>query len=304
MRPPVSSGLVSIVGLIVGLASFVLDVLPGIWAITVIAPSAALLLLSVWWERAPESFARVALLVRDFLSHPLFLLAIVLAVFALSLVGVGYLRSIDDAVDCSRSVRIDPEQGGIFRAAEDHPARYPDGGRIAITPEPWEWPEVLPQEPVIAFSYREVVGRQRNEDESGGAHLRFYDDPVAISDFDSLSFAISGEKGDDGREVDVAVRLVVDDPTLPPGDREVVVREAPSLQELGHFLTDHWQRIAIDLGEFAGDPFLQAPDWVDPDKINKIAFFVNNDMLDRSPSGTVRMKDISFTRRSRSGACW
>lgn len=277
--------------------------LPTLWAAVLTACCLVVFAGALRWEMAPESFTRLVVQIRHCLGRPLLLVAPVIAVLVLSILGTGYLRSVRDAVDCSQSVRIDADRGGIFRAAEDHPERYPDGGRIGITPEPWEWPELLPQEPVIAFSYSEVAGRQRNEKESGGAHLRFYDDPVPISDFDSLSFSIKGESGKDDEEPDVAVRLVVDDPTLQPRDREVVVREAPSLQELGHFLTEHWQRMDIDLGEFEADPFLRAPEGIDPDSINKIAFIINNDILGRSRSGTVLVKDISFTRHGRSGAC-
>ena len=306
-RPVLVLALISIIGLAAGLGSLALEILPVFWAVLLSAGATLLILGSLWWEMAPQSLGHSVLTTRDLLGHPLAVLVILLAVtapaLALSVISFQRVTDIEEAVVCGRSITIVQEDTGVYNAALDRPDIYPDGGRVDADYLSSPNPEPVLGETVMGFSYTMVPGREARETETAGAYITFYEDPVDISDFDSLSFSIDGDMGDEGREVDVAVRLAVDDPSLPPKEREVVVRVSPSLQELGHFLSGQWERITIDLGEFTLLPFLKPAEQVDPKKVNKIVIFVDNDIVDRSPSGTVRIKDISFEKHGGQGGC-
>ena len=238
------------------------------------------------------------------MRRPLFilcaLLSLTVVILVLAILATRTLAHIDKAVYCSRPISIDVDNGGTYSSCIDHPELCPDGRRIDTPDEPWEMPH---KETVVPVSWDKIPNQKKQEHETAGAYLLFYDDPVPLSDFDSLSFSISSSGDGGGGDADIIVALVVDDPNLPPKEREVVVRESPSVEDIGQPVSSHWERITIDLGEFALQPFRKPAEHIDPDRVNKIVFFVDNDIVDRFPSGRVRVKDISFGRRGSRGGC-
>ena len=319
MSAPITFGLISIIGLVVTLASIPLDLLPTAWAVVAIVGCLLLLALSLWAEMAPDSARRFAAWLQHAAKRlrpfmPALIAAFTLATLILVIVQYDKLTHIDTDIDrqsgeaavCARAIPIenlDPERSGTYRAADDYPQTYADGGRVGLTPQPWESPETLGNKTVIAFSYCQISGRERRQNETSGAYVTIYDDPISFSDYDTLSFSVDGDKGSGGQEVDVAVRLVLEDPSLSLADRELVVRESPSLQNLGYFPSGHWERLTIDLGEFTLSRMSASADRLKADTINKIVFFVDNDIVDRSESGTIRIKDIRFEKNGDSGSC-
>jgi hypothetical protein len=319
LSAPITFGFISVVGLVATLASIALDLLPAAWAVVAIVGCLLLLALSLWAEMAPDSASRFAARLlhaakRLQLVLPILIAAITLITLILVVVQRGKLVHIDTSIDrqsgeasrCVRAIRIegmDPNRGGTYRAADDYPQTYTDGGRVGLTPQPWELPETLGKKTVVAFSYSQIPGRERRQNETSGAYVTFYDAPISFSDYDTLSFSVDGDKGSGGQEVDVAVRLVLEDPSLPLAEREFVVRESPSLQNLGYFPSGHWERVTIDLGEFTLSRMSASADRLEADAINKIVFFVDNDIVDRSESGTIRIKDIRFEKHGDPGSC-
>jgi hypothetical protein len=209
---------------------------------------------------------------------------------ALSIMLISKTSKIEDAVVCAHSVAVTPNNSGVYRAALDRAGICSDDGRINAE----QLPSPAGEETVLGFSFNEILDRARCEPETAGAYIIFYEDPVGFYEFASLSFSIYSKNGDQCPGADIAIKLTLDDPAFPPRDREVVIRVSPSLQQLGLLPSDHWQRVAVDLGEFSLEPFLRPGERIDADTINKIAFFVDNDILDQCPSGTVRIKDIAF----------
>jgi len=309
---PTYFGILAITGLVLSVASKAFDILSTLWAVVAVVTFLVLLALSLWAEMVPDWAQRVAALRVHTIRQPALVLRVLigattLATLILVIVQHGTLVHIDTSIDersaettsCTRTLHIesmDAEKGGTYRAGDDYPQVYTDGGRVGLTPLPWERPETLGKKSVLAFSYYVIPGRERRQSETSGVYVTFYDDPLEFSRFDALSFSIRGEGGGDNQAVDLGVRLVLDDPSLPRLEREITIRQMPSLQKLGYFSSGHWERVSIDLAEFDLLLLSGRAERVEGDSINKIVFFVDNDILERSSKGTIRIKDIRFER--------
>jgi hypothetical protein len=109
-----------------------------------------------------------------------------------------------------------------------------------------------------------------------------------------LSFFIKSSDSN-GKSIDLGIRLVVDDPKAPLSEKEKVIRVLPSLQEIGVSLSNNWENVTIDLAEFTILHYTKPlPSNIDPNMINKIVFFVSNEIVERRPEGTIYIKDIAF----------
>jgi len=288
---PTYFGILAITGLVLSVASKAFDILSTLWAVVAVVTFLVLLALSLWAEMVPDWAQRVAALRVHTIRQPALVLRVLigattLATLILVIVQHGTLVHIDTSIDersaettsCTRTLHIesmDAEKGGTYRAGDDYPQVYTDGGRVGLTPLPWERPETLGKKSVLAFSYYVIPGRERRQSETSGVYVTFYDDNQAV---------------------DLGVRLVLDDPSLPRLEREITIRQMPSLQKLGYFSSGHWERVSIDLAEFDLLLLSGRAERVEGDSINKIVFFVDNDILERSSKGTIRIKDIRFER--------
>jgi|ERR1700686_1041760 len=174
---------------------------------------------------------------------------------------------------------------------------------ISASGEPNNQMWVIDQEGVAKFSYRINSDVQQNDpNASSGGYMSFYATPCdrltyrEVS-FDSKATAISGQTTNS--QFDVGVRLVVDDPNSTGSNREIVIYEVPSLKAYyrgQRQLDNNWQTFTLDLNNFTQKVVgrLPPPPGVDGNSINKIVFFISNDIVKNSPEGTLWFRDIKF----------
>ena len=111
-----------------------------------------------------------------------------------------------------------------------------------------------------------------------------------------MVFSVQG-RASDNSPVDFGIRMAVEDEKAASSDREIVVRELPSLAANGHAVPIVWDEVKVDLGEFTLRPYRKPLGDADPNRVNKLVFFVDNYTVDRYPAGEVWIKGISLERR-------
>jgi hypothetical protein len=253
---------------------------------------------------APTSFRRVTSHFTGS-THP-FLVPIGVVLAATSVV-VGILAwttavQVRDGIDCRELIPVDAANSGIFSSADDRPDLYPAGGRIEIGYPPSTTPPVLGLDGSIAFTFAARPTGPLVPTENGGVFVTFYGDPIEVDRFAFLEFAVLFETEDTlPQEADLLVRLTLDDTEAAPSEREIVVRQSRTLQELGIFVRDRWQVVQLDLLEFNQFYFPQSPEGANVAEVNKIAFVIDGGIAGRLEGGSVRISDIAFGRRQ--GTC-
>jgi hypothetical protein len=149
------------------------------------------------------------------------------------------------------------------------------------------------------FSFRTHPGQTRRDLDSSGGYIRFYDRPVSRLVYRYLSFSSRVADPDPNPKAtpDLGVRLAIDDPHSPAQDKEIVTYQVTSLSSLGKpLLKQSWQRYEIYVWQL--DPVTpRAPiqSGVDRNLINKIVFFISNDVADHFSKGTLWFRDIQLS---------
>jgi NADH:ubiquinone oxidoreductase subunit 6 (subunit J) len=152
-----------------------------------------------------------------------------------------------------------------------------------------------------SFSYVRHTDQTRHPSSSSGAFLTFYAHPLSRLKYRYLTFwsKISDAEG----APDFGIRLVLDDPDAGEVDKEVVTYELPSARLLGTLpINANWQRFHVYVWQLDQLPAKRAcpPKLrIEQNSVNKIVFFVTNEMADRSPKATLWFRDIIFSTEAR-----
>jgi hypothetical protein len=150
-----------------------------------------------------------------------------------------------------------------------------------------------------SFGYdRHESGLQADWASSGG-YVSFPKAPVDRLAYRYLTFdcKVTGSLG----QPDIGLRLVVDDqrPSIPEENKEAEVYELKSLniQPESKPLSGNWQKFEVDTRSFEESGAIRSlsKDGVDPNRINKIVFFVNDGMTRKSAKGTVWVRYVVFS---------
>ena len=183
-------------------------------------------------------------------------------------------------------------QGATYNSWDHYPqlTQY-----ITAFGEPGDSMWVVDEEGAAHFSYQINPNIQQNDpNASSGGYMAFYETPCDRLSYHEVSF--------DGRAIvpkgspDVGIRLTVDDPTQ-GFDREVAIYEIPSLKAYykgQRQLDKSWQTFTFDLNNFERKLRSSPRPGVDVNFINKIVFFVNNEMVGNCPEGTLWFRNLRF----------
>jgi len=295
-RSSTITGIIGVLGLIVAVSSLATNRLQPQWAYSIIIVSTIVLGMAMWWGFSPTSFTRVLTVIRHFTeSYPVHFVLLLL-IFGSAMFSLLMLLRVEDLMNYKQIVPITLEDGDVYNAADDYPEIYLDGGRVKAIKESWDCPGTLGAKKCISFTAEKGKGEITTPAESAGAYLTFYDMPIDFSKYQAVTFSIKGESDSGIANMDIGVRLVTDDPCIAGRHKEVVIRELPSLKRIGYNIQDYWEVVTIDFGEFTILPFRKPLGKIDPNRINKIVFFVNNSMVDKCPSETIWIKDIYFMK--------
>ncbi len=236
----------------------------------------------------------------DFITNRHVVSIVIVLIVSFNVLLIREVSYINQLVDTKRAIPIDAKTWGIYNASDDRKELYPDGGRIRATGQVhiYKYPDIdIQTKNYISFSYRIIEGQPKTHDESSGAYLTFYDLPVDFSAYRLLTFSIKGEGNKGNANIDLGIRLVVNDAEASLSEKEKVIRVLPSLQEIGVSISNHWENVTIDLAEFTLLPYTKPlPRNIDPNMINKLVFFVSNEIVDRYPKGSIYIKDIVFEK--------
>lgn len=190
-------------------------------------------------------------------------------------------------------IEIDKTRGAIFNSWANQPEQ---------PKQIWAWGNhgdlmwVIDDQGAARFSY-EIDSTVTNPDPnaSSGGYVTFYNKPCDRLVYREVSFKC---RATNFRGMpDIGIRLAVDDPKATQ-DRERVTYELPSLNTYlkgKKNIIDFWQTFTIDIGDFVMkrvEPPL--PRGVDENTINKIVFFVNSEIVENCPEGTLWLRDIIF----------
>lgn len=298
----------SLVGLLASTAALIQDWVTSPWSWLLFGGFLLAFGLSLWREMARPSFDASDDSLKRFIGDSGVLLALVALMAGGALVAsLLAWRSAGDVlgrVDCASEVPISGSNSGVFSSAENRPELYPAGGRILISYAPSAVPPAVSGGDSVRFRYENRVAGSRIEAETVGGFVTFYEKGKRVDEFSSVEFSVRGATdGVPTQDVDLLLRLSLDDPELQSREREVVVRQSPTLQEMGVFVADSWQRVRVDLAEFDTYyfPHPDVPD--DVDKVNKIAFVVDLNIAERIPEAVIEIRDVAFVRRDGRALC-
>lgn len=191
-------------------------------------------------------------------------------------------------------IRFDNARGAIFNSWDHQPQQT---RHIYAFGDPQKLLWLIDQESAGHFAYKVDNNVKSNSPKaSSGGYIVFYENPCDRLAFREISFA-SRATGATGPP-DVGIRLAVDDPKA-SGDRERVTYELPSLKEYykgKQRLDETWQTFTVDIGDFQQTRFESPfPPGIDANSINKIVFFVNDDIGKSCPESTLWFRDIKFS---------
>lgn len=202
---------------------------------------------------------------------------------------------VNQLIDTKIVIPFDNEKASIYNASDDID-HFPNGGRIIA--QGGIAGLNLETKKYIFLNYKLRKNHERVNNDSSGYYITFYDRPMDYRTYRFLIFSIKGERDTtNGHKVNVGIRLTVDDPKDPSQTKEIVIRQLSSLEDIGIDISRNWKTVIIDLAEFKILPYTKPlPTHVDPCLVNKIVFFVDNDIVDKYSNGTIYVKDIAFEK--------
>jgi hypothetical protein len=207
------------------------------------------------------------------------------------------------------------ELSGLFNASYDYQRRIakrlslPPGGE----PKPgythaftngdqgisWALSDAGAPGSLASFSYDRHEGGLKADWASSGGYVSFPHTQVNRLVYRYLTFdcKVTDSQG----QPDIGLRLAVDDtrPSVPVENKEAEVYELKSLnlQSESKPLSENWQKYEVDTRSFEESSPVRSlsNEGVDPNRINKIVFFITDAMTQKSAKGTVWVRYVVFS---------
>jgi hypothetical protein len=188
------------------------------------------------------------------------------------------------------SITFDLAHAKIFNSSEDPGSGHTERLK-AWGSKRGEWEVHGPKE--ASFSYKVNPALAVSPNASAGGYILFYANPVDRRVFHKILFFLQSSETCAGK-ADLGVRLAVDDPR---DGAEDFTYELNSLKRARQVtIGKDWEGFEIGFNEFR--PLYPQTGPLPPDlnenTINKVAFFVDNDIAKRCPKNTLLIRDISL----------
>jgi hypothetical protein len=192
-----------------------------------------------------------------------------------------------------KQVMFSLARSGVFNSWEDqlsgHTKHIKASGALQ---EPWYW-DIADSGRQGSFSYIIDPEHVESQNATSGGFLAFYDMPGDRRLYQKIVFfcQYAGSCG----KADFGIRLTVDDPR---SGTENFRYELRSLVQAKGRIEHKWNRFEIYISEFERRKGTQVnlplPPNLDENTINKIVFFIDNDIGRQCPKNTIRIRDISL----------
>lgn len=160
----------------------------------------------------------------------------------------------------------------------------------------WDIASTNPSE--ASFSYNVDSSLKSSGGASSGAYQTFYDKPGDMRVFPYLFFSVSSDEKCGTGAADIGVRLATDNPT-DNDKKEYFTYELTSLNSLGqHAVDGKMHQYKVPVSRLKLVHHVQTPGplpyALDEHTINKVVFFVDNEIVRKCPSNTLRIRDVSL----------
>ena len=231
-----------------------------------------------WWKTTKETFFR-------FFLKPIIILFIL---FISAFLAINSLH-IKQIVDTKKTIPIQTDTCDVYNASDEPKNKdlYQNGGRINVEGRVNQNSETKKH---ISFEYELTQNIPPIRDESSGCYIKFYDSSIDFQRYRFLIFSIKGEGIN--ADIDVGVRLALDQTIYPFEER--MKRELPSIKKMGVNISKNWKYVTLDLAEFT--TLIYPKPLPNPNIVNKVVFFISNEIIDKCSKGTIHIKDIYFEK--------
>lgn len=292
----IPSAIGSIVGIVLGVLPLVKDVVPRAWENVVTWTGIAIFALSfiafviLNWQLIKSFLKRLLWWIDDRQVSRMTAIILALNIVLLSLNVLIYFTVRPHGTNPNIDIAFARYPGILYHHPTTPPYVHVESrpGSNSLT-----W--IVDRTGAASFTYKADSSVSLSGDASSGVYMTFHKSSVDRFTYREIRFSSKAEVT--CRQPDVGIRLAVDDPDAPGREKEVVKFEISSLNT--HFggkqsLTQTWQTFTIDLGDLKPTIRNQPPPEINTNLINKIAFFVNNDIAERCPAGTLWFRDVTF----------
>jgi hypothetical protein len=187
------------------------------------------------------------------------------------------------------SISFDPAKAAVFNSYQHQPmhTKYLEVRGVGDT---LSW-IITDEGRTGSFRFKINANQEPSYGASSGAYITFYGQPCDRLRYRTIRFRF--KVTDASGNPDVGIRLAVDNPKA-TGDRELISYEIQSLAKYGP-IKNEWQTFEIPVNAFQQvryePPF---PEGLNENTINKIVFFVNNQIVEQCREATFWFSDIVF----------
>ncbi|HLB90310.1 MAG TPA: hypothetical protein VJK29_21815 [Terriglobales bacterium] len=198
----------------------------------------------------------------------------------------------------SVAVTFDLAHGQIFNSWQDPHSGHSKHIRAwgdKLDQSFWDIAGRSPDE--ASFSYEGDPRLKPSDGASSGGYQAFYDTPTDRRNFAKIVFSLQSAESCGKGKADVGIRLSIDNP-LDRGS-EYFTYELASVKKARKGLIDgSWRQFELFVNEFQRIPRVRnsgpLPQGLNENTINKVAFFVDNTIVEQCPKNTLFIRGVSL----------